>query len=367
MFTARLKAPKATDINLINVAYNGKNHALVIDKTTGCVLPNCTGYVHFRTLELCGEELEKRLCLNNAVAYWNYSDGLPRGTTPKEGAIAVWSGGSKGYGHVAIVEQVFANGDINTSNSNYSGTWFYTKRMSPPYSPWNGYSLLGFIYLPTEGNMQPISKNAIRLKMGEASHGDLVTISAKCAELGINCHESGKYIVTDDVVAEDAQIVLATLCNSLSVGCNAYYLPLSADKVRLICGVLGEADKKEIGAVLSSLCIAYYESGDYIITENAISSGDQVLIVAECDKIGVDVAIYSGEPTPKPASDAEEDKQTSEADILTMIDDLRKKAEQLVNVEAENKQLHSDIESLNLTVVKLKKTIDDIKSLAQYE
>ena len=150
-YIPRLTAPTYDDLKQINIKYGGGlNHALTINKTTGSVLPNCTGYVHFRALELCGPEIESKLCLYNAVAYFDYTaDGLERGQTPRLGAIAVWSGGSKGYGHVAVVETLYSDGSFLCSNSNYSGTRFYTKRVyAPSYQPWSGYKLLGFIYLP---------------------------------------------------------------------------------------------------------------------------------------------------------------------------------------------------------------------------
>ncbi|MEG0892613.1 MAG: hypothetical protein RSD52_00020 [Oscillospiraceae bacterium] len=61
----------------------------------------------------------------------------------------LWSGGSKGYGHVAIVEAIYSYGSILTSNSNYSGTRFYTLRIAKLYVSWSGYKLLG-LYLPRE-------------------------------------------------------------------------------------------------------------------------------------------------------------------------------------------------------------------------
>lgn len=141
-FTPRLTAPSATDPNWIGVGFGGRNHALVINKSTGSVLPNCTGYVHGRWLEL-GED-ESRLCLNNAWVYWSYKDGFKRGQTPKLGAICVWSAPGKA-GHVAVVEQISQAGIPTMSQSNYSGTRFYTKTVDPHKWP-SGYTFLGYIY-----------------------------------------------------------------------------------------------------------------------------------------------------------------------------------------------------------------------------
>lgn len=177
-YIARTAPPDYTSLNAIavmtkGVKYGGKNHAMAINKTTGCVYANCTGHVHLRALELCGEAVEKRLCTGNASAYWEYTqDGLERGQEPRLGAIAVWGGGSKGYGHVALVESIYSNGDFGTGNSNYSGNPYYNMRVykSKNYQPWSGYKLKGFIYLPWQKEMKcvgtPVERDTSKLQVG---------------------------------------------------------------------------------------------------------------------------------------------------------------------------------------------------------
>nr|WP_099871561.1 CHAP domain-containing protein [Streptococcus suis] len=48
--------------------------------------------------------------------------GYEVGTTPKVGAIAVWTDG--GYGHVAYVTDVAADGTIQVMESNYGGAYY---------------------------------------------------------------------------------------------------------------------------------------------------------------------------------------------------------------------------------------------------
>ncbi|MBY5013598.1 MULTISPECIES: CHAP domain-containing protein [Streptococcus] len=48
--------------------------------------------------------------------------GYEVGTTPKVGAIAVWT--DDGYGHVAYVTDVAADGTIQVMESNYGGTYY---------------------------------------------------------------------------------------------------------------------------------------------------------------------------------------------------------------------------------------------------
>lgn len=119
----------------------------------GYGMPNCTCYAWGRWYEL----LKKipKLCTANAENWFNYTkDGYKRGQTPKLGAICVWSKGkigvgSDGAGHVAVVEEIYKDGSILTSNSAWGGTNFYTKKYEKGYKL-SGYTFLGFIYPPVE-------------------------------------------------------------------------------------------------------------------------------------------------------------------------------------------------------------------------
>ena len=86
----------------------------------------------------------------NAELWYPYTmDGYQRGQTPKLGAIICWHSTRSG-GHVAIVEEIKANGEIVTSNSAYSGSYFYMKTLKPPtYYMGSSYTFQGFIYNPT--------------------------------------------------------------------------------------------------------------------------------------------------------------------------------------------------------------------------
>lgn len=87
---------------------------------------------------------------NAELWYGNTSDGYSRGSTPKLGAVICWHSTRSG-GHVAIVEEIYPDGTINTSNSAYGGKRFYMKKLSPPnYYMGKSYTFQGFIYNPTE-------------------------------------------------------------------------------------------------------------------------------------------------------------------------------------------------------------------------
>ena len=126
----------------------------------GYGMPNCTCYAFGRFWELSGTY--PSLSLGDAEKWYNYNDGYKRGQTPKLGAVIVWSvgdptTGNDGSGHVAIVEQINADGSIVTSNSAWGGTLFYRQTVAKGYQK-SGYKFLGFIYNPVnfEDNDEPV-------------------------------------------------------------------------------------------------------------------------------------------------------------------------------------------------------------------
>lgn len=116
----------------------------------GYGLPNCTAYCWGRW----GELLNDSHSLPTSDAYKWLSDNTvyEEGQTPKLGAVAVFRYGEREYGHVAIVEQINSDGSIVTSNSAYSGTYFYTQTLTKEsgYTWDSSVNFLGFIYFPKD-------------------------------------------------------------------------------------------------------------------------------------------------------------------------------------------------------------------------
>lgn len=157
VFTERLTPPSGTNKFYIkkNNDFDGYNLCIMINSTTGSVLPNCTGYAYGRFMECQTDVYKCRLSRGDAGGWYNnIIDGYSRGSTPKLGAIMCWSNPKTG-GHVAIVERIEDNGDILTSNSAYNGSRFYLKtfRNDGNYnfsvSGKGTYRFQGFIYNPT--------------------------------------------------------------------------------------------------------------------------------------------------------------------------------------------------------------------------
>lgn len=146
IFRKRLSAPEK-----VNGYYYNQN----VFYQCGYGMPNCTCYAWGRWYELLG--IKPKLYTGNAETWFPKGkayDGYERGPTPKLGAIACWSKGvagksSDGAGHVAVVEEIYPDGSILTSNSAWKGTNFYTKKLAKGYKV-SGYTFQGFIYPPID-------------------------------------------------------------------------------------------------------------------------------------------------------------------------------------------------------------------------
>ena len=154
VFHRRTTAPTSLNKYYIKTTYGGFNRCIVINTSTGIVLPNCVGYAWGRFCEEQGIT-DCRLSRGNAENWYPRSDGYQRGQTPKLGAVICWSD-SAGDGHVAIVEKVYDNGDVYTSNSAYNGSYFYMKTLKKSNNYYMGstYHFQGFIY-PTVDFIDP--------------------------------------------------------------------------------------------------------------------------------------------------------------------------------------------------------------------
>lgn len=147
-YKKRTCAPNSTDKNYLHYSKGGYNTCIVVDKTTGRVLPNCVGYAQGRLLEIMGaKSVNWKLPACNPDNWISTAkrNGLQTGNVPKLGAVAVWSG------HVAVVEEIKEKGDIVCSNSAFNGTEYYvtTHTKSSNYSK-DGNVFMGFVYCGIE-------------------------------------------------------------------------------------------------------------------------------------------------------------------------------------------------------------------------
>lgn len=121
--------------------------------SAGYGLPNCTCYAFGRFWEISDKEKNgsniPHLPTGNAGTWYSNCTAYEKGSTPKLGAIIVFSDNSGGAGHVAVVEKIDENGNITTSNSAWGGEYFYTSilKKSSGYSTSN-FTCIGFLYNP---------------------------------------------------------------------------------------------------------------------------------------------------------------------------------------------------------------------------
>lgn len=118
---------------------------------------NCTWYAYGRFAEIANQWVPALGGINqhhNAGDWWAETTLLPKGQTPKVGACICWGPTVEGLGHVAIVEKVYPNGDIDISESGWESFYFYYRERltasSNYHIPYHSgtYVFQGFIYNP---------------------------------------------------------------------------------------------------------------------------------------------------------------------------------------------------------------------------
>lgn len=154
-FIPRTTRPSDSDPYWIQVGSGGYNKCIYVTGKT--VLPNCTGYAWGRFMEAGGVTNCNLSTANAGLWYGNTADGYERGNTPRLGAVICYSNPGKA-GHVAIVEQINADGSILISESGYqSASYFWTSTRYPPdYKYGSTYIFQGFIYNPNVSNTNKV-------------------------------------------------------------------------------------------------------------------------------------------------------------------------------------------------------------------
>lgn len=248
-FVKRLSAPSTSDKHYYsdNIFYQS-NYGM----------PNCTCYAWGRWYELLGEK--PRLCISNAENWYNYNDGYKRGNTPKLGSVIVWAKGqvnnaNDGAGHVAIVEEIYPDGSILTSNSAWGGANFYTKKYAKGYKL-NGYTFLGFIHLPIEFDIEKTQSNSDK----KYKIGDHVFFSScyKSSTDDVSKHipvsqmSKNHGVITKIVNANNPYLLDDGLCwvndgdirGYYNTSCEKYHIVKSGENLTVIANMYGTTVQK---------------------------------------------------------------------------------------------------------------------------
>lgn len=225
-FNKRTAAPSKADKHFINYARGGYNTCIAIDQQTGYVLPNCVGYAQGRLLELRGEnKINWKLPACNAEDWYDKAkaNGLQVGSTPKLGAVVVWRAGNThnsadGAGHVAIVEEIKANGDIVVSQSAYGGQEFYLSTLTKTsgYTYAENRPLVGFVYAGVEFEEDKSEQSTTSVQAGIKVELKNVQAYASEASLGSYGLRSGTYY-TWDGNPKNGRIRLTNAVNKVGV------------------------------------------------------------------------------------------------------------------------------------------------------
>lgn len=157
-FTPRFTKPEAENKYYIRkpAGYSTAIKGLPTDPDCD-VLANCVGFAHSRFHEIARRpQMDLFDPVNAENIYENAkAHGLQTGDKPKLGAMIVWQkgatlSGSDGAGHVAVVEQINADGSIVISQSGWNASKpFWTQVLKAPWYYGAGYKFLGFVYNPS--------------------------------------------------------------------------------------------------------------------------------------------------------------------------------------------------------------------------
>lgn len=168
-FWPRLERPVAGNRYYIRKADGGYSTAILGKPTdSACnVLSNCVGYAVGRFHEVADRPQFDLIDTVNAENLFENAKrhGLKTSGTPSLGALIVWMkgatlSGSDGAGHVAVVEEIAADGTITTSESGYGcSNPFWLGHYKPPYYGGTGYTLLGFVHQP---DYYPVPETVIK-------------------------------------------------------------------------------------------------------------------------------------------------------------------------------------------------------------
>lgn len=194
-FAPRETAPTSSDKAYTTTDGGGYNRCILGNPVNRpwsySVLPNCTGYVHGRWIELANRTTDfDELSFGNAKEYYAGSNVQKSPTVAQEGAIMVWTNSDNG--HVAIVEKIIDEDTVYTSESDYGdskkgGTVFVnrTRKRSWNWGTYPGYTntFLGFLYHPSISPSPSPTTYSLTVVNGEGSiagksSGDTVSISA---------------------------------------------------------------------------------------------------------------------------------------------------------------------------------------------
>lgn len=173
-FSPRTSCPNANNPWWTHTSRGGKSPCIHDAQLKKCAWPgstiaNCVGYAFGRFSEILGYPMSSAGAPNAGMWFSSYATNFQRGQTPQLGAVGCFSKPGEA-GHVLIVEAIYPDGSIQTSESGYSGSIFFSKRRYPPNYMDSPYQFQGFIYNPnvTGGTTIPNNTSSGIIISGES-------------------------------------------------------------------------------------------------------------------------------------------------------------------------------------------------------
>lgn len=171
-------SPRLSDVSMRYLVYYSCNYG---SHNFTVPLPTCTSYAMGRVHEIAIHDYgyqwsdiayandptwwRQSATFGHAYQWWSQAasagpaHGWVRSSTPALGAIACWNDRNGEGGHVAVVEEMEANGFCTFSMSEYGGQYFRTRRMRPVVgSTGYGYGAFqGYLINPLSAGDTPIT------------------------------------------------------------------------------------------------------------------------------------------------------------------------------------------------------------------
>lgn len=234
----RTTCPTSNDLWYVRQKYGGYSPCISGSPLlfTGSVLANCVGYCYGRVWEACGYEVPIGCRPGNdfpgdAENWVEYSrqQGLEIGSEPKLGAVACWIHNSKKWGHIAFIEEKYADSSWLSSESGYDS--YYFRNTKYPASGYKAnYQFLGYIYPPVEFITEPVEHKTLDELAHEVIEGKWGNGKERVERLDA-AYERGEIDYNYDQVQERVNELLA---DELEVG----------DKVEIVGTGNGQANGK---------------------------------------------------------------------------------------------------------------------------
>lgn len=191
-------------IRQVNGGWNGAIQGKPT-KAGANVLANCVGYANGRFAEIIGKDKIEYQLVCNASGFIDKAKkyGLKVVDYPTLGGIMCWSGGSKGAGHVAMVERIDSGNKFFSSESYWGSYAFFNATRTNDNGRWgmgSNFKFQGCIINPAIGdvhwetpttNIMYVNTNSLPLNVRDNPNGNVIAQLQKGTQVNVIDHSGG--------------------------------------------------------------------------------------------------------------------------------------------------------------------------------